>query len=83
MLMTADSFYDETNLPDIRIISDKGLTDGDIEVISKQDSVSAVEGIYTADVLLKSKESDQAVRLYSLSDKVCTYKVIEGKLPEK
>lgn len=82
MLMTADSFYDETNLPDIRIISDKGLTDGDIEVISKQDSVSAVEGIYTADVLLKSKESDQAVRLYSLSDKVCTYKVIEGKLPE-
>ena len=39
MLISADTFYDQTNLADIRVMSALGITKDDVEAISKTNGV--------------------------------------------
>ncbi|HCL03533.1 MAG TPA: cell division protein FtsX [Lachnoclostridium phytofermentans] len=82
MLQSADEYYDSTNLMDLRVLSTLGLTEDDVEAISKLDGVSAVEGAYSKDVLVHLKDSDIVVKTYSLNDRVNKAKLIEGRFPE-
>lgn len=82
MLLTADSFYDETNMMDIRIVSELGLTEADAEAVRRTDGVLAAEGAFSADALLRQGDADVAVRLYSKTGQVNTYLVLEGRMPE-
>ena len=45
MLLSADAFYDETNMMDFRILSALGLTEGDLEEICQMDGVKAEEWV--------------------------------------
>ena len=44
MKLSADTWYDDTNLMDIRIVCTLGLTDDDIEALSQVEGVLGVMG---------------------------------------
>ena len=83
MLLTADAFYDETELMDLRIVSDKGLTLSDVEAVQGCADVFKAQGAITGDVLIysESKAEDLAVRIHMLGD-INTCRVLSGRMPE-
>src|SRR5690606_29886979 len=58
MEKTADKYYDDYNLMDIRIVSTLGLTEGDLKEVSKIEGVEEVLGTYTIDVLAEYDEQE-------------------------
>lgn len=82
MLQSADEYYDATNLMDLRVMSTLGITEDDVDAISKIDGVSMVEGAYSKDVLVRLEDSDIVVKTYSFNDKINQAKLIEGRYPE-
>ena len=46
MVLSADIFYDESNLMDIRVISTLGLTDEDVEAIRQVEGRRCYAGIF-------------------------------------
>lgn len=81
MLLSAEQYYDDTNLMDIRVMGTMGLTDDDLADITQIEGVEDAYGGYTADVLCDG-EQQKSVRLISYSDKVNLPTVIEGRLPD-
>ena len=51
MRYSSDSYYDEYNLFDLRLLSDAGFTDDDIKAIRETDGVKGVFAAHEADVL--------------------------------
>lgn len=83
MRYTGDAFADRNNQMDLRVISTMGLTDDDVEALSKLDGVSGVEPGYMKDVLTNQNETDYVVELLSMPDQINQIQVTEGRLPEK
>ncbi len=81
MLITADKFYDETNLMDLRVISTLGLTDKDISEIKKIDEVKEAIGTYSTDMLCKVNDTQQAVKVKAISDGMNEIVLKSGIMP--
>jgi putative ABC transport system permease protein len=82
MKISADSFYDSSNLMDIRVLSTLGLTDEDVKEISKIDGVENVEPSYSVDILLDSEEIEMVLKVMSETDQINQIRVLEGRLPQ-
>ncbi len=82
MLLSADTFYDETHMMDARIVSTMGLEEADVAAVQALEGIEAAEGVVTHDALVYVAEKTQAVRLYSMTEQVNTYRVIDGRLPQ-
>lgn len=62
-----EQYLDDANLYDLRIIGTLGLTDADVQAVRQVDGVLDARGAWSADVLVKTPTSDQAVaRVHSL-----------------
>lgn len=83
MERSADQYYDDTNLMDIRIVGTLGLTEEDVEAVREIEGVKSAVGAYTADMLCDAGEQEQTVRMFSVTDGVNAFTVTEGRLPEK
>lgn len=81
MVVTLDSYFDETNLYDIKIVSTMGLVDEDIEKINKIDGISNVEGVYSKDIVVKNKEKDIVINVSSITDEINKNILIDGRMP--
>lgn len=81
MKISADSFYDSSNLMDIRVLSTLGLTDEDVKEISMVGGVEAVEPSYSVDVLLDSEEIEMVLKVMSETDHINQIRVLEGRMP--
>ena len=66
MRYSGDSYYDETNLMDLRVMGTLGLTDEDLEALNQVKGVELAEGGYALDVLSGEKGSQQVIHLESL-----------------
>lgn len=82
MLLSADAFYDNTNMMDLRVLSTMGLTEADLEAVRQIAGIEAAEGVYTGEVIVHRKESDLVVRYYPLTKEINTYSVLSGRLPQ-
>lgn len=82
MQISADRYYDETGLMDIRVISTLGLTEGDVAAIKTVEGVRDAEPVKTLDVLCSTKDSEEVVKLISRTDSINKINLIEGRLPE-
>ena len=88
---TGDKYVREQNLFDFRILSTIGLDDGDVEEIGKVQGIVACEGAAFHDGLVTRKSTKEegkedlvsVVRFHTMTEKVNTLKLIEGRLPEK
>ncbi len=83
MELSADKFYDENNYMDIRVLSTLGLTDSDVEALSRVEGVKDVVSSYTKDVLSYREEGMYTLKVFSISEVLNQITPIEGRLPEK
>ncbi len=83
MMTTLDNFLDEHNIYDLQIISTSGLTDDDINALSKIEGIKNVEYSYSLDSIVKIGENNLVINISSLPKKINSVKLIDGKLPEK
>ena len=83
MRATSDYFFDTTGFYDVQILSTLGLTEEDVETFSQTEGVEAAEGGWSIDAFATLGESQEVVKLESLSaDGFNTPTVLEGRLPE-
>lgn len=66
MQRASDAFFDEGRLMDIRVVSSLGMSESDLEEISKLEGVEAVMGSKEADVVAELDEEQYVIRLHSL-----------------
>lgn len=92
MKYTADQYFDEFHLMDIRIVSTMGLTQGDVDAIREVEGVAGVFPTMTKDVITHVGTSQLVLKIHALptddmsddnEDYINRPKLIEGRLPEK
>jgi len=92
MKNTADLYYDEYNMMDIRVLSTMGLTADDMAAIRAVEGVREVQPSYFADVVTTIHANEVVFRMHSLPAEILSSgsgnylnepKIVEGRLPEK
>lgn len=83
MRYSGDSYYDEANLMDLRVMGTLGLTEEDLEILRQVKGVELAEGGYSLDVLCGEKGEQQVIHLESLGGEINQIRVLEGRMPEK
>ena len=84
MRKTADEYFDDQNFMDIQVMSTLGLTDEDIDALSQVEGVDTAEGGWALDAICSLPDSDQVVKLLSLSPSGINEPIlVEGRLPEQ
>ncbi len=79
---SADEFFDEQNLMDIMIVSTMGLTDEDVEVLSRIEGIESVEGTFSEKVFTQVDGQTKQVSMNMLSQKGINMPfVLEGEMP--
>ena len=81
MVDTIDDYYNSHNMYDIQIISTLGLTNDDIEEISKVENVKEVVGTYETDATLEVENKELVAKVMCIKD-INKPELIEGKMPE-
>ena len=66
MRLAGDTYYDATNLCDLRVVSSLGFTDDQIEEISQVEGVSGVMPAYESDVIAQIDGVQYTTRIHSL-----------------
>lgn len=87
MEVTADKYYDQNNLMDLTVVSNLGLTDKDINSISKIDGISNVYPTYSKEVLTSIGTNQLVLKVHGLpeksnSDYINKIKITEGRYPK-
>ena len=83
MNLTADSFYDATDLMDIRILGTLGITQEDLDAVSEIEGVEQAKGAYRLDVLCDTEDTQLVVCMMSSSDSINKVEVTQGRMPKK
>ena len=94
MRYTADQYFDQTHLFDVRVVGTLGLTDDDIAALRAVEGVEEVMPAYTAELLVDTPSGDTlAARLHSLpmdqieaqepENYLNRFIVTEGRVPVK
>ncbi len=84
MKMTADNYYDNHRLFDLRVMSTFGLTDGDLHALEQTEGISAVQGSKYSDLVFINDSKDYNTRVYSWNpdDKLNRIDLLEGRFPQ-
>ena len=83
MRITADQYFDDSELMDLKVMGTMGLTKADIKAIGKVSGIEAVEGGYSKDVLCPAGDNEKVVHMLSMGKNFNQVSVVEGRLPEK
>ncbi len=88
MRISVDSYMDQSNMFDLRIVSTMGLTGGDMEILKELDGIEGVVPAYDTDTVLLSELGDtHTARIHTLppdgAPEMYTPALLEGRLPEK
>lgn len=79
----AAAFYKEHNFRDFEIVSTMLLTREDLDHLKNMDEVKDVEGIHQESGYVSINDEREKVSVLSLTERINTVTVIEGRLPEK
>ena len=83
MRITADQYFDDSELMDLKVMGTMGLTKADIKAIGKVSGIEAVEGGYSKDVLCPVGDNEKVVHRLSMQKNFNQVSVVKGRLPEK
>lgn len=83
MRYSADEYFDQHGLADLKVISTLGLTQENIETLSTIEGVEAVYPGYMTDVLCGVENSEKVLHVECMFSEVNGIDVIEGELPQK
>lgn len=84
MTITADNYYDSHDLFDIRVMSNFGLTDGDLQALSEVEGVDHVQASKYTDLTLSYDGRDYNTRIYSIgeNDQMNRIDLTGGRMPQ-
>ena len=80
MQESADIFFDDSKLMDIRVLSTLGLTEDDVTAISAIEGVESAIPVYTYDVLTEKDEKQHVIKLMSETTDINKITVTEGRI---
>ena len=83
MRLTGDAYFDESNLMDIKALSTYGVTQDDVDAISKIDGVEHAEGAYSADFMQIVDKKQKVLHVISLQDEMNQVKLSDGRMSQK
>lgn len=83
MQESADIFFDDSKLMDIRVLSTLGLTEDDVTAISAIEGVESAIPVYTYDVLTEKDEKQHVIKLMSETTDMNKITVTEGRMPKE
>ena len=83
MQESADIFFDDSKLMDIRVMSALGLTEDDVTAISAIEGVESAIPVYTYDVLTEKDEKQHVIKLMSETTDMNKITVTEGRMPKE
>ncbi len=81
MRTSADSYFDEAKLMDVRVVGTLGLTEEDVDAVKALDGVASAEGAYSIDVLNAKNDYEYVVQVISACRSVNQMTVVEGRMP--
>lgn len=82
MKLTLDKYFDNKNVYDINVVSTLGLTDDDLNEISKIEGIEKIVGLYNEDVYLTCNGEQLAVKVIEYNSEINQVELIEGNYPE-
>ena len=84
MKNSADLYFDQQRLMDLRITSTLGLTEEDAAALERQEGVLAVERAYTVDAMVHLTDDDYIVKALSFTESsgLNAPKLVEGRRPQ-
>lgn len=82
MLDTADHYFKQHELMDLKVVSSYGLTEDNIAILEQATEVRVVQPGYSADVFLGDTGLIAKVSSYNNEDTLNRVKVTSGRLPE-
>ena len=83
MLKSLDTYYDNDNHYDIKIVSTLGLTKNDINKVKKIDGVKQVEGAYSKDVIINVNDDESVIKIIGIPKTINKVKNLKGKMPKE
>ena len=81
MVDTIDKYYKQQNVYDIQILSTLGLTENDVNEVSKIEGIEKVVGTYETDAKLEIGEKETVAKVLCIED-VNIPKLLEGNFPQ-
>ena len=82
MRLTADHYYDLSDLMDIRVIGTLGLTKDDVTAIGDINGVKSVEPFYSTHVVCNANGNELVLEVMSATKKINKITVTEGRMPQ-
>lgn len=82
MIDTIDSYFDNKNVYDIKVLSTLGLTDEDITKLSNIEGINKVYGEYSEDILINFEDTEIVTKVLSI-DEVNEVYLLEGRKPQR
>ena len=82
MIDTIDSYFDNQNVYDIKVLSTLGLTDEDITKLSDIEGIDKVYGEYSEDILINFEDTEIVTKVLSI-DEVNEVYLLEGRKPQR
>ncbi|MCI6935675.1 MAG: FtsX-like permease family protein [Clostridiales bacterium] len=85
MVATGQTFMDQQDMFDLRMIGNYGWTDKYVQKFSELEGVSAAEGVYYIDLIANREGSAQesVYRFYTIPDSVDKVALRGGRMPQK
>ena len=86
MKYSADTYFDNNNLFDLKMYSNVGFDDADIEELGKTDGIDRIEGVTSIDVITNVHDNDETVQIFSYDfssdDNLNKITLTEGRFPK-
>ena len=91
MEKSADDYMDRTNFLDLKIYSNVGFDDGDVDSVKNVDGIKGAQGIYSFDVVTTFDTTELTYQLMSYdfelseedNDNLNRLTLVEGRMPQK
>ncbi|HEX2927955.1 MAG TPA: FtsX-like permease family protein, partial [Ruminiclostridium sp.] len=92
MKLTADKYFKDYHLMDLKVASTYGLNKDDISAIKGVSGVRGMMPAYSMDAIIKTDAEDRVAKIHSVpldkmkensSDYINGLRIVEGRLPEK
>ena len=78
MRLSGDSYFDDSELMDIKALGTYGVTEADVEAMGELEGVELAEGAYSGDYLYTTDEEQRVLHVMSLQEHMNQVAVREG-----
>lgn len=83
MRLTADRYFDVSEMMDIRVMSTWGITMKEVEAINRVEGVLETEPFYTTHVVCDANGNELVLEVISATEKLNKITVSDGRMPEE